>query len=168
MQWTKEQMLLAGTMGAFGVGYVLTETYESVWEALKILGRQTRKRKGASVKLGGIRVTDDERVRHSHIVGSPGSGKTEALKTLIFEDIKRGRGCMIVDAKGDRELYEEVLGCAKSHAREADVALLSPLFQRSPVGGTPAPLAPQVNSRVSFSMPTSMTIPSMPKPVRAL
>lgn len=128
MQWTKEQMLLAGTMGAFGVGYVLTETYESIWQALKILGRQTRKRKGASIKLGGVRVTDDERVRHSHIVGSPGSGKTEALKTLIFEDIKRGRGCLIIDAKGDRELYDEVLGCAKSHGREADVALLSPLF----------------------------------------
>jgi hypothetical protein len=85
-------------------------------------------RNSAGVRLGPVFLGDDDRVRHCHIVGSPGSGKTEMTKSLIFEDIRRGRGCFIIDAKGDRELFEEVRGFCRTVGREGELKLLSATY----------------------------------------
>lgn len=84
--------------------------------------------KDEGVQLGSIFIRNDDRVRHSQILGPPGSGKTELTKLLAFEDIKQGRGCFIIDPKGDRDLYEEILGFCKTIGREKDLKLLSATF----------------------------------------
>lgn len=77
------------------------------------------------VRLGWTKLTDQDRVRHCHIVGASGSGKTEAFKKLIFSDIARGMGCFIIDAKGDRELFEQVRTMCALNGRQNDLYLLS-------------------------------------------
>jgi hypothetical protein len=49
-----------------------------------------------------IYLPDSVRSRHVHILGSTGSGKTESvILNFLRQDIKRGLGAIILDAKGD-------------------------------------------------------------------
>ncbi|HLE01299.1 MAG TPA: type IV secretion system DNA-binding domain-containing protein [Bdellovibrionota bacterium] len=132
-QLTPQQYGLAGGLGVLLLLMIVAE-HGVPWRLLSLvvrglrLGRLLWFLRSDQVVLGSIALRDSDRVRHCHIVGSPGSGKTEATKSLIFEDIRRGRGCFIIDAKGDRELYEEVRGFAKSVGRESDVYLISATY----------------------------------------
>lgn len=54
-----------------------------------------------------IYLPDSVRSRHVHILGSTGSGKTESvILNFIRQDIKRGLGAIILDAKGDLTFLE--------------------------------------------------------------
>lgn len=44
---------------------------------------------------------DATRKEHTYITGSPGSGKTELLKTLILHDIEKNHACVIIDPTGN-------------------------------------------------------------------
>jgi conjugal transfer pilus assembly protein TraD len=77
------------------------------------------------IVLGGIRLNDQDRVRHTHIVGATGSGKTVLMESLIYEDLKRGRGALIIDPKGDRELYDRVKHFCEKIGRSSDLHYLS-------------------------------------------
>src|SRR5262249_12485604 len=49
-----------------------------------------------------IYLPDHIRCRHVHILGATGSGKTESvILNLVKQDIDRGLGAIIADAKGD-------------------------------------------------------------------
>lgn len=49
-----------------------------------------------------IYLTDSIRSRHMHIIGATGSGKTESVVlNLLRQDVARGLGSIILDAKGD-------------------------------------------------------------------
>ena len=63
------------------------------------------RRRGRGIKIGKIFLGDEARVRHTHIVGATGSGKTVLLEQIILADIRRGQGCGIIDPKGDRSFY---------------------------------------------------------------
>lgn len=43
----------------------------------------------------------DLRFEHLQIVGGSGHGKTELLKSLIYEDMKRGRSIVVIDSQND-------------------------------------------------------------------
>jgi hypothetical protein len=51
---------------------------------------------------GGVRagLSNEERSRHVHIVGSSGSGKSKLLESLIRQDIIQGRGLCLIDPHG--------------------------------------------------------------------
>jgi conjugal transfer pilus assembly protein TraD len=118
-------LLLGGVYGTFETGLL---KHLASWSGEKIRNRFFTPKSG--VQLGPIFLNDSDRVRHSHIVGSSGSGKTEATKLLIFEDIRRNRGCFIIDAKGDRELYDEVKAFCEVVGREKDLQLISATFPK--------------------------------------
>lgn len=52
-------------------------------------------------------VTDNERLRHTYIVGAQGSGKTELLKVLIQHEVIQKRAVVVIDAHSD--MCEQVL-----------------------------------------------------------
>lgn len=84
-----------------------------------------RSRAEGEIIIGNIRLTDKDRVRHTHIVGATGSGKTVLLESLIYEDIRQGRGALIIDPKGDREFYDRIKKFTIEIGRESDLHLLS-------------------------------------------
>lgn len=81
------------------------------------------------IRIGGVTLTNDARVRHTHIVGATGSGKTVLIEQLLLEDLKRGYGCLVIDPKGDRELFERVRWECRKLGRENDLKLLSATFE---------------------------------------
>lgn len=111
-----------------GIWLVILLSIFSIWRSIRRSTRAKVVSAEEGVQIGPLVLRDADRVRHTHIVGSSGAGKTEAAKILIFEDIRRGRGCFIIDPKGDRELYEEIRGYCAVVGRSEDLKLISATY----------------------------------------
>ena len=77
-----------------------------------------------------VAVSIPERLRHIHVVGGTGTGKSTLLLSLIAQDIESGHGFAILDPHGD--LVDEVL-TQIPESRFGDVVLVNPADER-PVG----------------------------------
>jgi hypothetical protein len=55
-----------------------------------------------------VRLPDALRLRHLHVIGASGSGKSTFLLDLVSQDIASGRGVAVIDPHGD--LVDEILG----------------------------------------------------------
>ncbi|HEY8271344.1 MAG TPA: type IV secretory system conjugative DNA transfer family protein [Pseudobdellovibrionaceae bacterium] len=79
----------------------------------------TEKGKNVYIKLAFRRM-------HVQIVGTTNAGKTESvIIPWTIDDIKKGRGCIIIDGKSDRSLLDKIYAYAKKHGRLQDVKILS-------------------------------------------
>jgi len=76
-------------------------------------------------------LTDENRVRHIHVIGASGTGKSTLLFNLIRQDLERGYGFSVLDPHGD--LIDKVLGVIPEN-RIDDVVLLDPSDEDSVVG----------------------------------
>ena len=72
-------------------------------------------------KTNEVRLSLEQRVRHTHIIGASGTGKSALLFNLIRQDIVNGEGLGVLDPHGD--LIEQILGTIPAH-RIDDVVLL--------------------------------------------
>ena len=112
------------------------------------LARQTTKTKAAPghlINSGGIvlgtnehagetvtvHLTPEQRVRHCHIIGASGTGKSTLLFNLIKQDIEAGQGIAVLDPHGD--LIDRVLGEIPDN-RVEDVVLVDPSDEEYSVG----------------------------------
>jgi hypothetical protein len=68
---------------------------------------------------------------HSLIAGPTGSGKSSLIANLVAADVREGRGCLVLDGKGD--LVDEILG-AIAPERVRDVVVLDPATRGSVPG----------------------------------
>lgn len=48
-----------------------------------------------------VTLNDEQRLRHTHIIGATGTGKSTFISNLFLEDVKHGNGCAIFDPHGD-------------------------------------------------------------------
>lgn len=78
-----------------------------------------------------VSVSTEQRLRHMHVVGATGTGKSSLLLNLIAQDIAQGNGVGVIDPHGD--LVEEILGRIPE-ARWDDVVLFDPADAEYPVG----------------------------------
>jgi len=58
-------------------------------------------------KIQKLCLPDDERQRHNHLIGKPGTGKSTTIEHMILSDIKQGHGVAVLDPHGD--LIERML-----------------------------------------------------------
>jgi hypothetical protein len=70
---------------------------------------------------GEVFLTPEQRVRHMHVIGGTGTGKTTFLTNLIRQDIESGQGFALLDPHGD--LVEKLL-CMVPESRMDDVVLI--------------------------------------------
>ncbi len=70
-----------------------------------------------------VRLTPDQRVQHTHIIGASGTGKSTLLFNLIRQDIENGDGVAVLDPHGD--LIDRILGIIPE-SRIDDVVLVDP------------------------------------------
>lgn len=73
-------------------------------------------------------------LRHTHVLGPTGTGKSTLLLNLIAQDIKAGRAVVVVDPQGD--LVNSVLAQIPPE-RMDDVVVLDPADKAAPVGLNP-------------------------------
>jgi hypothetical protein len=77
------------------------------------------------------RLSTEARLRHVHVVGASGTGKSTLLVSMILQDIAAGHGVGVIDPHGD--LIDEVLGLMPEHRAE-DVILFDPADPEYVVG----------------------------------
>ena len=77
------------------------------------------------------RLSTDARMRHLHVVGASGTGKSTLLVSMILQDIAAGHGVGVIDPHGD--LIDEVLGRVPE-GRADDVILFDPADPEYAVG----------------------------------
>ena len=70
-----------------------------------------------------VRLSAEQRTRHTHIIGASGTGKSTLLFNLIRQDIENGEGVAVLDPHGD--LIDKILGVIPSN-RIDDVVLVDP------------------------------------------
>jgi hypothetical protein len=76
-------------------------------------------------------IPDSLRLRHTHIIGATGTGKSNLLKNLILQDVKANIGCTVIDPHGD--LIDTIM----KHIPESkidDVILVDPSDAEYPIG----------------------------------
>lgn len=78
-----------------------------------------------------VSVSPEQRLRHTHIIGATGTGKSTLLLNLIVEDIQQGNGFAVLDPHGD--LIENILPFIPED-RMKDVILIDPSDTAYPVG----------------------------------
>ena len=88
----------------------------------------TNEHAGGSVS---VRLTPDQRTKHTHIIGASGTGKSTLLFNLILQSIQNGEGVAVLDPHGD--LIDRILGVIPE-SRVNDVVLIDPVDEDYPVG----------------------------------
>jgi len=78
-----------------------------------------------------VRLTSEQRVRHAHVVGASGTGKSTFLFNLVRQDIENGEGVAVLDPHGD--LIERILGCIPPE-RINDVVLFDAADETHSIG----------------------------------
>ena len=78
-----------------------------------------------------VRLNPEQRVRHVHVIGASGKGKSTLLFNLIQQDIANGEGLAVLDPHGD--LITKILGIIPPE-RIDDVVLVDPSDEEYSVG----------------------------------
>ncbi len=78
-----------------------------------------------------IRLSSNDRRRHTYIIGQTGTGKSVLLENLAFQDMMDGRGFAFVDPHGDS--VESLLGKVPKE-RVEDVIYFNPGDMTNPIG----------------------------------
>ncbi|PWG73695.1 hypothetical protein DF186_21725, partial [Enterococcus hirae] len=69
--------------------------------------------------------TDSDNRVHTLILGTTGSGKTELIHNLLFNQVLNNSGFIACDAKGEGGLYERQTSLLRRLARHDDLLAIS-------------------------------------------
>lgn len=78
-----------------------------------------------------VMLNDEMRLRHSHIIGATGVGKSTLLANMLLADMNAGNGCALFDPHGD--IVEDTLLRIPEH-RKNDVILIDPSDEQYSIG----------------------------------
>jgi hypothetical protein len=99
---------------------------ESVSEIFKT-SRTKYKRRTLGIAEDGtpLRISEEERESHMHIIGTTGEGKSKLLEYLIREDIDRGNGLCFFDPSENGDTLYKILAYCEQKGRDK-VLLVDP------------------------------------------
>jgi len=81
---------------------------------------------GADEKGKSVFVTLDHRKMHTQVIGTTNAGKTESVVIpWAVDDIRNGRGLILIDGKSDRKLFEKLWGYVVKCGRTDDFMYFS-------------------------------------------
>lgn len=78
-----------------------------------------------------VGLTDEARLRHTHVIGATGVGKSTLLANMVISDAERGNGFAMFDPHGD--IVEDIMARIPEH-RLNDIILIDPSDTEYPVG----------------------------------
>ena len=71
---------------------------------------------------------DSDRRGHFWCFGTTRVGKTRILELMLEQDIRKGYSVVIIDPKGDNELFSKVVQLAMETERQEELMLVTPIF----------------------------------------
>jgi len=77
-------------------------------------------------KMEPFNLSNDLQTRHMALLGSTGVGKTEFLLAMLSQQLKRGGGALIFDAKGADETLAKINELCRLAGREDDLFFINP------------------------------------------
>ena len=77
-----------------------------------------------------VALSTEDSLRHLHLIGPTGVGKSTLMANLALQDIAAGRGVVVIDPKGD--LVDGIL--ARTDASRLDDVVVLDARDESPVG----------------------------------
>lgn len=81
---------------------------------------------GISSSKKRVYIKQSFRRMHTQVIGTTNAGKTESvILPWAIDDIRKGRGLLIVDGKSERSLIDKIYAYAYRYNRVADVRILS-------------------------------------------
>ncbi|MGB5986629.1 MAG: hypothetical protein WBG37_15090, partial [Desulfobacterales bacterium] len=92
--------------------------------------------KGAIRRIG---VADKDRIGHLGCFGTTRIGKSKLIEHMVTQDIVKGNSVVVVDPKGDLELFSKIVQTAFETGRETELCLINPIYPE--VSATINPLA---------------------------
>jgi len=78
-----------------------------------------------------VMLNDEMRLRHAHIIGATGVGKSTLIANMMIEDMDTGNGCALFDPHGD--IVEDILLRIPEH-RKNDVIVIDPSDEKYSIG----------------------------------
>lgn len=75
-----------------------------------------------------ICIEDKDRTGHFGCFGTTRVGKTKLIENLIEQDIKKGLNVVVIDPKGDIELFSRLIQVSAEAGRLEEVMFLSPIY----------------------------------------
>ncbi|EKD40840.1 MAG: hypothetical protein ACD_74C00155G0016 [uncultured bacterium] len=75
-----------------------------------------------------INLPDSHRKRHFWCFGTTGVGKSRLIEHIVEQDIRKGYSTVVMDPKGDQELFAKIVQIAREAGREEDLILVTPIF----------------------------------------
>jgi hypothetical protein len=72
--------------------------------------------------ISPVRLSDNERLTHIHVLGKTGTGKSTLLHHMIHQDILSGKGVAVIDPQG--KLVENLLRTSIPKGREQEVVVI--------------------------------------------
>lgn len=75
-----------------------------------------------------LRVSDSDRKGHSWCFGTTRVGKTRMLENIVEQDIRKGYSVVVVDPKGDIDLFSKITQIACDTGRIKDLMMVTPIF----------------------------------------
>lgn len=82
-------------------------------------------------KSNDVTISAEQRLRHMHIIGATGTGKSTLQLSMIVQDIEYGNGIAVLDPHGD--LIESILSYIPEK-RIHDVIIIDPADSEYPIG----------------------------------
>ena len=112
---------------------------------------------GLAKNTQSVFIKPKQRIMHTQVVGTTNAGKTESvILPWAIQDMKQGRGLMLIDGKSDRGLLNKLWAYAVQYGREKDFKLFalgsvaeSQTFNPL-IGGSPEEVAERVFNAFNF------------------
>jgi len=78
-----------------------------------------------------VHLTREQRLKHIHIIGATGVGKSTLIANMVLDDIEKGNGIALFDPHGD--ICDDILLRIPAHRKE-DVIIIDPSDSEFPIG----------------------------------
>ena len=80
---------------------------------------------GASIKIA---VPDSFRKGHFWCFGTTRVGKTRMMENMVEQDIRKGYSVVVIDPKGDIDLFSKIVQVAFEEGRDRELILVTPIY----------------------------------------
>lgn len=80
------------------------------------------------INPGKVILNAKARAGHFGCFGTTRTGKTRLLTSMVEQDIRGGRNLIVIDPKGDADLFSSVIQTAAESGRLDDLMMITPIF----------------------------------------